>query len=159
MAKGAIYILQAWIQFHGLWRSVSFSLSSNPLQPSTAITPSKREKGNMRFVELNWVLFFWIYVLLVQHLCELRETNTTFLLLSAQIYCWFFCLICYIFANVVRSFEYRIQILIFTKPSIFEIVLSCFFICFLFWEKIDIKLEQNYIFNSIFNRGELQNSN
>ena len=106
------------------------SLSSNPLQPSTTITPSKREKGNMRFVELNWVLFFWVYVLLVQHLCELRETNTTFLLLSAQIYCWFFCLICYIFANVVRSFEYRIQILIFTKPSIFEIVLSCFCMCF-----------------------------
>ena len=52
------------------------SLSSNPLQPSTTITPSKREKGNMRFVELNWVLFFWIYVLLVQHLCELRERPT-----------------------------------------------------------------------------------
>ena len=35
----------------------------------------------------------------------------------SHFYCSASCLICYIFAIVVRSFEYRFQILIFTKPS------------------------------------------
>ena len=70
-----------------------------------------------------------------------RDAKTTFSLLSAQIYCWFFCLICYFFVIVVRSFEYRFKILIFTKPSLFYFVLSCFCMCFLFWEERNIKVK------------------
>ena len=59
-----------------------------------------------------------------------REAKTTFLLLSAQIYRWFFCLICYFFVIVVRSFEYRFKILIFTKPSLF--ILFCLVFVYVF---------------------------
>ena len=37
--------------------------------------------------------------------------------------------------------------------------LSCFLLFFMFCEEKDIKGEQNYIFNPIFNRGGLRNPN
>ena len=40
--------------------------------------------------------------------------------------------------------------LIFIKPSLFDLILSCFCMCFLFWEERDIKVEQNYIFSHFF---------
>ena len=42
------------------------------------------------------------------------------------------------------------------KPFLFYLA---FCMCFLFWKRRDIKVDQNYIYNPIFNESGLQNSN
>ena len=42
-------------------------------------------------------------------------------------------------------------LLIFTKPSLFDLVSLAFLCYFLFWEERDIKFEQKYLFTPDFN--------
>ena len=42
---------------------------------------------------------------------------------------------------------------------VFDLIWSCIFIFFVFLEKRDIKVEQNWIVNHVFNRSGLKNSN